>query len=167
MATWGKELTHWKRPWCWERLQAGDGVKGQRMRRLDGITDSMDRGLSQLQAIVEARWAWQAAVHGVAKSQMWLGDQTNTKQCSGFPQIGYIKERMESESEYWLILRQLIYKWSLSYIKKMLGCTGIVFIIDLKEELFSLLIGSTAFLQGKLPIWWRETTGNSHKMISV
>ena len=46
----------------------------------------------------------------------------------------------------------------------MLGCTEIVFITDLKEELFSLLIGSAAFLQSKLPIWWRETTGNSHKM---
>ena len=139
----------------------------QRMRWLNGITDLMGRDSSKLWGIVEARWACQAVVHRVSKSQTWLRDQTNTKQWSGSPQIRYIKERMESESEYWLILRQLIYKWSLSYIKKMLGCTGIVFITDLKEELFRLLIGSAAFLQGKLPIWWRETTGNSHKMISV
>ena len=41
----------------------------QRMRWLDGITDSTDMNLSKLREIVEARVTWQAAVHGATKSQ--------------------------------------------------------------------------------------------------
>ena len=77
-----EEPTHWKRPWCWERLKAGgEGAEDEMVgwhQQLNGLEFEQTQGANSTEGLKD-RESWCAAVHQVSKSRTQLSDWTTTK----------------------------------------------------------------------------------------
>ena len=77
LATRCTKSTHWKWPWCWEKIEGRRGRGWQKMRQFDGITDLTDMSLNKVwELLMTGKIVPAAAVHGVTRSQTWLSDWT-------------------------------------------------------------------------------------------
>ena len=90
----------------------------QRMRWLDGITDSMDISLSKLQQLVLDREVWHAAVLGVAKSQTWLNDSTELNLIEINPEYSLKVLMLKLQLQYFGHLMETPYSWEKTWCGK-------------------------------------------------
>ena len=78
LATWCTAPTHWKRPWCWERLKAKGEGNNKGWDGWKALLTQWTWVWASSRRWLKDREAWRATVHGVANSQTWLSDWITT-----------------------------------------------------------------------------------------
>ena len=136
-----EELTHWKRLWCWEGFGGRRKRGWQRMRWLDGITDSMDLSSSEFWELVMDREAWRAAIHGIAKSRTQLSDWTELN-------ISLITNKIHGSSfgcgtDQWSFCHRIMYnprakQFKMGRDKKNLNCLECYSIVNPSQLWFPI-----------------------------